>query len=81
LGKGSFAEVIEVKGFCHKPTTEDELKSRISTTWNHNGSMSLKRLAVVRLDIAIEKARYALKRLKKTVRNDPRMLLLDSSAV
>jgi hypothetical protein len=75
LGKGSFAQVIEVKGFSIKSIQEAESNTSVNDDCDTDPSMSLERGAMVKMNGDNETARFALKRLHSTIRNDPHMLV------
>jgi len=75
LGKGRFAHVIEVKGFSIKSIQEAESNTSVNDDCDTDPSMSLERGAMVKMNGDNETARFALKRLHSTIRNDPHMLV------
>jgi hypothetical protein len=86
LGEGSFAQIIEVKGFRLSPLEENELNSSnsssisssISSSSDHadlTHSMNCQRRVMAERYGDYDSARYALKRLKRKVTEDPHMLL------
>ncbi len=74
LGEGSFAQVLEVKGFCLHTMEKNEIDWTSSDQSHQSQSMISKRRVIAGRYDEADETKFVLKRLKRTMTKDPHTL-------